>query len=86
MHKHILLLIACLSIFAFSQSATEDQVHFPIPGYNDHKWFSGNFLFTQDILILIWANFITFISNLKEILKMILYCCGLMEDQDVVAL
>lgn len=72
MYKQLILLTACLCLLAFSQTAADDQVHFPIPGYNDHKWFSGTFLFTQDISTFKWVSSITSFSNHKEIPKMIL--------------
>ncbi len=37
----VTLLIVCLAVSVQTQSAVDDQVHYPIPGYNDHKWFSG---------------------------------------------
>lgn len=45
MYKSLILIFACLALLAFSQTANDDQVHLPIPGYNEHKWFSGTFLF-----------------------------------------
>jgi serine carboxypeptidase-like clade 1 len=36
-----LVVMACLVLSSNTQNAPEDQVHFPIPGYNEHKWFSG---------------------------------------------
>lgn len=41
MYKSLILIFACLALLAFSQTAKDDQVHLPIPGYNEHKWFSG---------------------------------------------
>lgn len=84
MYKQLILIIACFALLAFSQTAADDQVHFPIPGYNEHKWFSGTFLFIQVTLTSTWANSIIFSSNPKEILKMNLYYYGSTEDQDAV--
>lgn len=82
MYKSLILIFTCLALLAFSQTAAEDQVHFPIPGYNEHKWFSGTFFFIQVTFLLIWASSITSSSNPKKILTMIPYYYGSTEDQD----
>lgn len=79
-YRNFLFLFACLALTVFTQTAKDDQVHFPIPGYNEHKWFSGIFILIKVISISIWENSITYSSSLKETLKMILYYYGSMED------
>lgn len=38
-------LVASFVLLSLAQNAPEDQVHFPIPGYTEHKWFSGYLTF-----------------------------------------
>ena len=42
MPKEILYLLVLVLLIANSSAApAEDEVQFPISGYNDHKWYSG---------------------------------------------
>ena len=76
------LFMAALILNAQSQNAPEDQVHLPIPGYNDHKWFSGTFSLTQVTSPSIWASSITSSSNPKKTPKTIPSSSGSTEDPD----
>lgn len=66
----VLLLLLLTATFV-SSAEVEDQVHFPISGYNNHNWYSGRFSFMQDISTSPQVPFITFSSILKEIQTMI---------------
>ena len=79
------LFMAALILTVQSQNAPEDQVHFPIPGYNDHKWFSGTPPFTQVTFPLIWASSTTSSSNPKKTPKTTLSSSGSTEDPDAAA-
>ncbi len=36
------ILLCMLAFSAYSQTPAEDEVHMAIPGYTQHKWYSGN--------------------------------------------
>lgn len=46
----ICLLIGALVFTFYAQTPAEEQVHLPIPGYNDHKWFSGKLVYKSGYL------------------------------------
>jgi len=45
----ICLLTLLFSSSAHAQTAAEDEVHWPIPGYTEHKWYSGKTFIIQVI-------------------------------------
>jgi hypothetical protein len=51
MAKPIVVNLLTLALLFLSVAAApdEDLVHFPVAGYVDHKWYSGNPFLTQDI-------------------------------------
>ena len=77
-----LLCVALLVTFALS-APKEEEVHLPIGGYVNHKWYSGNFTSTQDILISQQETITTYFLILNVIPIMTQWCSGLMEDLDV---
>jgi hypothetical protein len=70
-----LLLVACLISLAYA-APVEDEVHFPISGYNNHKWYSGIPSTIQAISTSPLVTTTTFSSTLNVTLITILLCFG----------
>lgn len=74
-----LLLVACLISLAYAAPA-EDEVHFPISGYNNHKWYSGIPSAIQAISTSPPVTTTTSSSTPNGTLITILLCFGSTED------
>jgi hypothetical protein len=80
------LLKALLLLFILSLTVaapTEDEVHFPIQGYNEHKWYSGTSPPMQDISTSPLVPSTTSSSILNVTLTTTLLCYGSTVGQDV---
>jgi len=80
---NLILLITALLVTLTLQAPKEDEVHFPVGGYVNHKWYSGTFFCTQVILIFQLAITTMSFSIPREIQTTIRWSSGSTEVLDV---
>ena len=79
---NLTLLIIALLVVLTLQAPKEDEVHLPVGGYVNHKWYSGTSFLTQAISISQMVTTIMSFSTRKEIPTTIPWCSGSMEVLD----